>query len=151
MAGSITDRMIEAVQNHAFDLVVANYSNPDTIAHTGNYNAVMKAVQCIDQEIGRLVKAVLESGSLLIITADHGNVEELLNPQTAEPETQHDPNPVPFYLVGAEFEGRRFSNWPDVKNEILGIISDVAPTLLQLMDIPQPPEMTGRSLLGELR
>ncbi len=151
MAPQITDRVIEALQNQAFDFILANYSNPDTIGHTGNYDACLAAVACIDREIGRLARAALDSGAFLVITSDHGNVEQVMNPQTGKVETGHDPNPVPFYLVGAEFQNRKFANWPDIKNEILGIISDVAPTILELMNIQKPPEMTGRSLLGEIR
>lgn len=146
----ITDRLLEALQNRAFDFILVNYANPDTIAHTGNYEACVEAVRATDRELSRVVPVVLETNAYLLITSDHGNVEEVLNPKTGERETQHDANPVPFYLIGKEFEGRRFANSHDPMLETLGILSDVAPTALELMHIPQPNEMNGRSLLQHL-
>jgi 2,3-bisphosphoglycerate-independent phosphoglycerate mutase len=151
MAAAITDRLLEAVGNQAFDFVLVNYSNPDTIAHTGNYEACLEAVRVIDREIGRVLKVVLANDNVsTIITADHGNMEEVINPMTGQMETQHDINPVPFHLIGAPFKGRKFFNANNLRNETTGIISDVAPTILELMNIPQPPEMTGRSLIRDL-
>ena len=150
MAGAITDRLLEVVQNQSFDFALANYSNPDVIAHTGNYNACLEAVRVIDAEIGRLIKTALGTPTVVLITSDHGNIEEVVNPQTGQPETQHDPSPVPFYLIGSEFKKRKFLNWQNIGTETIGIISDVAPTILELMRIPKPKEMTGRSLLENL-
>lgn len=150
MAAEVTNRLVEAIQNQAFDFVLVNYSNPDTIAHTGNYDASIEAAKVIDREIGKVVGAAEAAGALVLITSDHGNLEELLNPMTGRAETQHDANPVPFYLVGAEFKGRKFSNWQNLKNETTGILADVAPTVLALMGIPPPPEMTGENLLRDL-
>ena len=110
MASSITDRVLQALENQSFDFILANYANPDTIAHTGNYNAALEAVKTVDLEIGRLVKRVLESNAILVVTSDHGNMEELINPMTGNAETQHDPNPVPFYIVSNAHRNRRFSN-----------------------------------------
>lgn len=150
MASAITDRLVQAIQNGGFDFILVNYSNPDTIAHTGNYDACLQAVQVIDREISRVLKAVEGTDTTLIITSDHGNLEEVLNPLTGIPETQHDPNPVPLYLIGKEFKGKKFINWQNVRNETAGVLADVAPTVLALMGIPKPPEMTGKNLLKEL-
>jgi 2,3-bisphosphoglycerate-independent phosphoglycerate mutase len=150
MARPITDRLVEAMENHAFDFVLVNYANPDTIGHTANYNAGLEAVKVIDREIGRVVKAAEAAGAVVAITGDHGNIEEMINPMTGLPESQHDPSPVPLYLVGEEFKGRKFVNQESLAMETLGSLADVAPTLLEIMHIPQPPEMTGRSLLDGL-
>ncbi|HUZ92525.1 MAG TPA: 2,3-bisphosphoglycerate-independent phosphoglycerate mutase, partial [Candidatus Paceibacterota bacterium] len=150
MAKAITDRLIEAVQTNAFDFILVNYANGDAIAHTADYDAGMQAVRVIDEEIGRLLKVAINPETLLVITSDHGNVEEMLNPATGLPESQHDASPVPFYLVGPEFRGRKFTNWNDPGLETLGSLADVAPTILQIIGIKKPPEMTGRSLLESL-
>jgi len=145
-AAAITDRVIEALSNHSFDFILANYANPDTMAHTANYNASLAAVRVIDAELARLVKALPES-STLIITSDHGNIEQVLNPTTGLMESQHDPSPVPFYLVSTQFRGKKFANASSLATETMGSLADVAPTILELFGIPQPEEMTGRSLL----
>jgi 2,3-bisphosphoglycerate-independent phosphoglycerate mutase len=150
MATPITDRLVEAIGNRAFDFILVNYANPDTIAHTADYNAGLAAVRVIDREMGRVLKVVESSDALVAITSDHGNMEEMINPMTGLPESQHDPSPVPFYLMGKEFKGKRFINQDSLATETLGTLADVAPTLLQAMGIPQPSEMTGRSLLDEL-
>lgn len=150
MAAAITDRLIQAIQSGGFDFVLANYSNPDTIAHTGNYDACLQTVRVIDREIGKILKAAEASNAILIITADHGNIEEVLNPLSGTMETQHDPNPVPFYLVGQEFRGKKFVNWKNIRSETAGILADVAPTILTLLGLNKPPEMTGKNLLREL-
>jgi 2,3-bisphosphoglycerate-independent phosphoglycerate mutase len=150
MAREITNRLVEAIQNQAFDFILVNYSNPDTIGHTGNYEAAIEAAKVVDAEIGKVVDAAEGSGALLIITSDHGNLEQVLNPMTGRSETQHDANPVPIHFVGAEFKGRKFVNQENLKRETTGVLSDVAPTILALMDIQKPPEMTGENLLREL-
>jgi 2,3-bisphosphoglycerate-independent phosphoglycerate mutase len=150
MASAITDRLIEAAQNSAFDFVLVNYSNPDTIAHTSNYQAALKAVEIIDNEIGRFLKVAVNPQTAVLITSDHGNLEEMISPITGLPESQHDPNPVPFYLIAPEFKGRKFLNWGNIENETMGTLADVAPTVLELLGIPKPKEMTGRSLLENL-
>jgi 2,3-bisphosphoglycerate-independent phosphoglycerate mutase len=149
MASAITDRLVQAIENQSFDFVLANYANPDTIAHTGNYDAALEAVHIIDKEIGRLVKSALNSGAVLLITSDHGNLEEVADPMTGKPETQHDPNPVPLHLIAEEFRGRKFTNYQAL-SQTVGILSDIAPTVLEIMELPKPPEMTGHSLLNDL-
>ena len=150
MANALTDRLVEAIQNKTFDFILVNYANPDTIAHTSDYNASLEAVRVIDREIGRLIKVSSNPDTTLIITADHGNIEEMINPVTGLPESQHDPSPVPFYLMDERYKGRKFVNADTLTIETLGSLADVAPTLLEVMGIEKPKDMTGRSLLDEL-
>src|SRR3989344_1724550 len=147
MAGPITDRLIDAIESHGFDFILVNYANPDTIAHSANYEAGLRTVETIDKELGRILKVAINPETVLVITSDHGNIEEMINPTTGVSESQHDPNPVPFYLIAPEFEGKKFANWKNLSSETMGSIADVAPTILELMEIRKPPEMTGRSLL----
>lgn len=149
-AQAITDRLLEVVQNPAFDFILVNYSNPDTMGHSADFNAGVEAVRVIDRELGRLLKSAVAPDMAVIITSDHGNVEEMLNLTTGLPESQHDPNPVPLYLIAPEYRGKKFLNWRNIENETMGGLADVAPTILELLGLKQPPEMTGRSLLEGL-
>ena len=148
MASAITDRAIIAIDEGGFDFILINYANPDIVAHTGHYEATLEAVKIIDREIGRLVESVLGGDHVLMITSDHGNAEVLLNLQTGESETRHDANPVPFYLVANEY--KKVVPEKHHRLENIGIISDVAPTILALMDLPKPETMTGQNLLDQL-
>jgi len=151
MASAITDRLIEAIQSKGFDFILVNYANPDTIAHTANYDASLEAVRVIDRELARILAVTQNPDTLLVITGDHGNIEEMVSPITGLPESQHDSSPVPLYLVAPEFKGRKFiSGDGTIENETLGSLADVAPTILEILKIPKPPEMTGRSLLDNL-
>jgi 2,3-bisphosphoglycerate-independent phosphoglycerate mutase len=147
-APQITERLLSAMNEHSFDFILVNYANPDAIAHTGNFEAGLQTIKIMDEEIGKILKAMNED-VVLIITSDHGNIEEMVNPISGRKETQHDPNPVPFYLVGADFHGRKFDNYSDL-NQTSGILSDVAPTILEIMGLAKPEEMNGESLLGKL-
>jgi len=150
MSQTITDRIIEAIENQGFDFVLANYSNLDVLAHTGNFSACVQAIQILDSQIKKIVNSALKNNAIVLITSDHGNVEELINPQTGEIDTEHNLNPVPFYLIGKEFYDRKFPNYKNLRNETLGLLSDVAPTILELFNIPKPEEMSGESLLSSL-
>ena len=149
MASAITDRVLSALSDGSFDFILINYANTDMVAHTGNYEATVKAVQVVDREIGRLVKGVLSGGHTLIITSDHGNAEVVLNIQTGEKDTKHNANPVPFYLVGEKFRLKEPKD-PLARLPSIGFLSDVAPTILELLEIGKPREMTGQSLLKQL-
>jgi 2,3-bisphosphoglycerate-independent phosphoglycerate mutase len=151
MAKAVTDRVLEAIQSRAFPFVLVNYANADTIGHTSDYNAALEAVRVLDREVGRLVAAAEEAGATLLITADHGHIEEMINPMTGLPQSQHVASPVPFYLVDKKYRGRRFINAENYESETLGSLADVAPTILELMNIAKPAEMTGDSLLDKLR
>jgi 2,3-bisphosphoglycerate-independent phosphoglycerate mutase len=134
-APELTDKAVEAINSGNYDLIVLNYANPDMVGHTGVLAAAIKAVETIDTALGRLVDAVQKMGGALLVTADHGNCEMMRDPVTGGPHTAHTTNPVPLLLVG---DNARLAD---------GRLADLAPTLLRLMDLPQPAEMTGVSLL----
>jgi 2,3-bisphosphoglycerate-independent phosphoglycerate mutase len=135
-APELTDKAVAAIGSGKYDLIVLNYANPDMVGHTGILPAAIKAVETVDSGLGRIAEAIHESGGALLVTADHGNCEMMRDPATGGPHTSHTTNPVPVVLMGggnaALTEGR---------------LADIAPTLLELMGLPQPKEMTGISLL----
>jgi 2,3-bisphosphoglycerate-independent phosphoglycerate mutase len=152
MAEEITNRVLRAIEEGGHDFILVNFANGDMVAHTGNYEAAQKAVQAVDVSIGRLKEAIFRYNGILIITSDHGNVERMRDPLTGERETKHDPNPVPVYLVVPELERPRGETKIDENERFpVGLLSDVAPTILELLGIPKPAEMTGQSLLKILR
>ena len=120
-----------------YDLIVTNYANPDMVGHTGDLGAAIKACEAVDQGLARVVAALEKAGGAMIVTADHGNCEVMVDPATGGPHTAHTLNPVPVILYGGP-EGASLCN---------GRLADLAPTLLDLMQLPQPAEMTGRSLI----
>lgn len=151
-AEEITSRTIQVIQEQSFDFALVNYANGDLIAHTGDYEAAKIAVKVIDDSIGQLARAALTNKSILIITADHGNIESMINPKTGEVTTTHDLSAVPIYLVGNDFTKQKSAaETKSAEKEIIGILSDIAPTILELMEIPKPKEMTGQSLLKILK
>ncbi len=141
-APEVTDVAVEAIQSRKYAFVLINYANPDMVGHTGVFEAAVKAVECVDRCVGRIEEAVRSVDGYLIVTADHGNADEMLIPGTNEVWTAHTKNPVPFVLVAPEHSPyRRVS----LRNS--GRLADVAPTILQLMGLQQPEEMTGQSLI----
>ena len=148
-AQEITDKIIQAINENKYDLIVTNYANPDMVGHTGNFEATIKAIEFLDNCLKSLLELVDEKKCSLIITSDHGHAEKMINPQTGESSPEHSTSPVPFYLVTPENKGKSKSF--GLSREPQGILSDVAPTILELMKIPKPPEMTGQSLLGILK
>ncbi|MBB6254717.1 2,3-bisphosphoglycerate-independent phosphoglycerate mutase [Nitrospirillum iridis] len=137
-ADELTDKLVDAVDSGKFDLVVVNYANPDMVGHSGILAAAIKAVEAVDRSIGRLEAAVKRQSGTLLITADHGNCELMKDPETGGPHTAHTLDLVPAILVNAPADVVRLDR---------GKLADVAPTLLELMGLAQPEEMTGRSLL----
>jgi 2,3-bisphosphoglycerate-independent phosphoglycerate mutase len=135
-APELTHKALDAIRSGKYDLIVLNYANPDMVGHTGILSAAIKAVEIVDTGIGQLAQAVRDAGGALLVTADHGNCELMRDPDTGGPHTAHTTNPVPLFLAGAG----------DV-SLAEGRLSDIAPTLLELMNLPKPPEMTGVSLL----
>ncbi len=135
-AAELTDRAVEAIGTGKFDLIVLNYANPDMVGHTGSLPAAIKAVETVDTGLGRIAEAIRKQGGALLITADHGNCEMVRDPETGGPHTSHTTNPVPVLLMGGPTEAIRD-----------GRLADLAPTLLALMGLPQPREMTGQSIL----
>jgi 2,3-bisphosphoglycerate-independent phosphoglycerate mutase len=139
-APAVTDVLLGAIRSRAFDLLVCNYANPDMVGHTGVLEAAVRAVATVDEQLGRVVRACRDTGTLLLVTADHGNCEQMWDPATNGPHTAHTTNPVGIVLVDPRPESA-----PVTLHD--GALCDIAPTLLGLMGIPQPPEMTGRNLL----
>jgi len=135
-AGEVTDRLVEAI-GAGYDLIVVNYANPDMVGHTGDLAAAIAAVEAVDASLGRVLGALEAAGGAMLLTADHGNCEQMIDPQTGGPHTAHTTNPVPVALIGGP-EGARLAD---------GRLADVAPTLLALLGLEQPPEMTGHSLI----
>jgi len=150
-AKEITDRLIQAIEEKAFDFILVNYANPDIIAHTGNYEATKKVIDIIDEVVGEIVKVVLDQDAILILTADHGNIEKMFDPFTGEIETKHNNNPVPFYLIGKDFQRPKDKLQAEKEaKDIIGVLADVAPTILELLNLVSPSQMTGQSLLKYL-
>lgn len=135
-APELTERVLEAIRSGTYSLIVLNYANPDMVGHTGSLPAAIKAVETVDAGLGKLADAVLGMGGSLLVTADHGNCELMRDPLTGNPHTAHTTHPVPVFLAGRA--GVTLAN---------GRLGDVAPTLLALIGLDQPPEMTGKSLL----
>ncbi len=133
----VTDAVLAEIQNDKFDAIIMNYANCDMVGHTGIFGAAQKAVETVDACLSKVVPAILAKGGAVIITADHGNAEQMVDYQTKEPFTAHTTFPVPVIIAGA---GENIK----VRD---GILADLAPTLLQLLDIPKPPEMTGDTLI----
>jgi 2,3-bisphosphoglycerate-independent phosphoglycerate mutase len=136
-APELTDKAVAAIESGKYDLIVLNYANPDMVGHTGSLPAAIKAVETVDTGLGRIVAAINKMGGALLVTADHGNCEMMRDPKTGGTHTAHTTNPVPLLLLGA---GNRLLHAE-------GRLADIAPTLLELMGLPKPPEMTGASLL----
>jgi len=134
----VTDKLVEVINAQAYDVIIINYANCDMVGHTGVLEAAIKAVEAVDACVGRVLEAVLSVNGQMFICADHGNAEKMIDEQANQPFTAHTTNPVPFILVNA---GKAH----DIDKN--GKLSDIVPTLLELMDIPQPKEMTGRSLV----
>jgi 2,3-bisphosphoglycerate-independent phosphoglycerate mutase len=135
-APELTDKVVDAIDSGQFDLIVLNFANPDMVGHTGSLPAAIRAVETVDEGLGRIAEAVQRQGGVLLATADHGNCELMRDPVTGGPHTAHTTNPVPVVLDGRP--GARLHD---------GRLADLAPTLLGLMELPVPPEMTGTSLL----
>ena len=151
-AREITDKVIAHIENGDYDFILINYANADMVGHTGNLSATVKAVEVIDECVGRLSKEVLEKDGVLMITADHGNAEEVFNMQTGTIDKEHSSNPVPFLVIGNQYEGKSLgaNDAPGGDLSLVqpqGILSDVAPTVLRVLSIEKPEEMTGRSLI----
>ena len=135
-AVEVTNKVVEAIQSDKYDCIILNYANPDMVGHTGNLEAAIKAIETIDDCVAKVVNAVEEKGGIIIMTADHGNAEQMIDYKTGEPHTAHTTNPVPLVLIGVE--GVKLKE---------GKLADLAPTMLELMEIEKPEEMTGKSLI----
>jgi 2,3-bisphosphoglycerate-independent phosphoglycerate mutase len=136
-APELTDKAVEAIDSKKYDLIILNFANPDMVGHTGILPAAIKAVETVDTGLGRIADAIKRQGGALLVTADHGNCELMKDPETGGPHTAHTTNPVPVILMGGS-----------TKAIVEGRLADLAPTLLELMGLKQPAEMTGHSIIS---
>ncbi len=135
-AGEVTEHFVKAIEE-GYDLIVTNFANPDMVGHTGDISAAVKACEAVDQGLGQVLEALETEGGAMILTADHGNCEVMIDPETGGPHTAHTLNPVPVALIGG----------PEAASLRDGRLADLAPTILQLMGLELPPEMTGKTLI----
>ena len=135
-AHEVTDKVVEALKSDKYDVIILNFANTDMVGHTGSLPAAIKAVETVDECVGKIAKIIEEKKGNLIITADHGNADQMIDYKTGEPHTAHTTNPVPLILVGMDNAKLRE-----------GKLADLTPTMLELMGIEKPAEMTGESLL----
>ena len=138
-AVGVTNTAIEHIRSGDYDFIVMNYANADMVGHTGVIEAAIKAVEIVDTGVGQVVEATLAMGGGLLITADHGNAEQLIDYETGKPFTAHTTYPVPLYLL--------VPNMAQIQLRNDGILADVAPTILDVFGIPKPKDMTGRTLI----
>jgi 2,3-bisphosphoglycerate-independent phosphoglycerate mutase len=138
-AREVTDKLVAAIGTGQYGFVLVNFANPDMVGHTGILDAAVKAVKVVDECVGRLWQAARGQGMAMLVTADHGNCEMMVDPVTGEPHTAHTLGPVPFILADPDFKGAKLRG--------KGVLADVAPTCLQVMGLPQPKEMKGLGLV----
>ncbi|MFA6131334.1 MAG: 2,3-bisphosphoglycerate-independent phosphoglycerate mutase [Patescibacteria group bacterium] len=148
----LSERILKEVRLGNYDVILMNYANPDMVAHTGNLAATIVAHESVDYYLGLLRDEVLAQGGVLLVVADHGNSEELLNLKTGDIDKEHSTNPVPLILVGAQFEGKPGLSGDAPNGDLallppVGMLADIAPTILKILGLPQPPEMTGTPLV----
>jgi 2,3-bisphosphoglycerate-independent phosphoglycerate mutase len=136
-AEGVTDAVVHAIEKGDFDAIIMNFANADMVGHSGKLEATIKAVEAVDAGLGRIFQALRPRGGAWIITADHGNAETMIDPVTGGPHTYHTTNPVPFILLSE-----------DGRTELApgGSLRDISPTLLGVLEVKEPPEMTGRDL-----
>ena len=132
-AYEVTAEVIKRIESEKYDLIVLNYANPDMVGHTGVWRAALKAVEAVDECLGKVIKKVKEKDGIAMVTADHGNVEEMF--EDGKPKTAHTSNPVPFILIGEDVKLKR------------GVLGNIAPTILEILDIEKPDEMGCESLI----
>lgn len=148
-ATALTDRAIASINEGGFDVIVINYANPDVIAQTADFEGTRLAAEALDKELGRLYENAKQKNATIIITSSHGNAEVILDPTTGKPQTKNDPNPVPFHLIGTQYQKPQNKD-PYASPQTIGLLQDVAPTILELTGLKTPNEMTGESLLSQL-
>ena len=136
-AYEVKDKLIEELDKDIHDVVIVNFANCDMVGHTGVFEAAVKAVEAVDACAGKVIGAVLAKGGAVLLTADHGNADKMYDPDPEHPFTAHTTNPVPFLVAGVE----------NAKLREGGVLADIAPTMLKIMGLPQPEEMTGKSIL----
>ena len=137
-AYEVTEELIKRIDSDKYDMIILNYANPDMVGHTGVIPAAVKAIETVDECLGKIADKILEKNGSLFITADHGNAEVMIDPETGAPFTAHTTDPVPFVWVSNDAKGKSLEN---------GKLSDIAPTILDMMNLEKPEEMTGHSLI----
>lgn len=150
-ASGVTEAVLNGIP--VYDFILANYANGDMVGHTGNFESTVKALEVIDQELRKIADAVDAAGGILLVTADHGNAEEKIYRGSGEPRTKHTTNPVPFFLVGKKYRRKTALNNREIMAEYrktAGVLTDIAPAVLELMGLQKPGEMTGVSLISSL-
>jgi 2,3-bisphosphoglycerate-independent phosphoglycerate mutase len=151
-AKDIADHIISNLSHDQF--ILANFANADMVGHTGDYQAIKKAIATLDEHVGRVMDAVLEKNGVLLITGDHGNAEMKINTVSGEILTEHTTSAVPLYLIGKDFERKTERTEAEIlaqRSDVGGILTDVAPTILELLGLSKPDEMSGKSLLEYLK
>mgnify|MGYP001604588713 FL=1 len=151
-ARAITDNFVKEMRKDVYDFFAINFANPDMVGHTGNVSATIKAVEVVDECLAKIVDETLARDGVVFLTADHGNAEERINLRTGDLNKEHATNPVPFIIIGKKFEGQ-----PSIAGEVpegdlslmspVGMLADVAPTILSVMGVDQPVEMNGQALV----
>jgi 2,3-bisphosphoglycerate-independent phosphoglycerate mutase len=142
----------KALDSSKYDFIAINFANADMVGHSGNLKATIKACEFIDKAMSEVVESTLSRGGVVVITADHGNAEEVINLQTGTFDKEHSTNPVPFLIIGRDFLGQAGPGGDPIEGDLsllspVGVLGDVAPTLLKLLEIKQPVEMLGKSLM----
>lgn len=151
-ADEIVKETVKAIQSEEYDVIFVNFANPDMVAHTGDFDATIKGLETVDRALSILSEYTLAKSGVLLITADHGNAEEVKNLQTGDMDKEHSTNPVPFVIVGEKYRGEAGPSGDPIEGDLslmppVGMLADVAPTVLSILGIEQPPEMTGRPLI----
>ena len=137
-APQVCEKLLDAIRSEKYDVIVINFANPDMVGHTGVISAAIKAIETVDECVGKAVQAVKDVDGVLFICADHGNAEQMIDYTTGQPHTAHTTNPVPFILVNYD---------PAYTLKEGGCLADIVPTLINVMGMEQPAEMTGKSLI----
>lgn len=153
-AEKITEATVGAINEGLYDVYFLNFANADMVGHTGNFEATQRACSFVDTCLGKIAAAAHAQGGALMITADHGNAEEMVHPETGEPEKDHTSNPIPLHYVHPSLRRTTPKSDQEVQDILsfpIGVLADVAPTILEVLQLPKPPQMTGVSLLGSLR
>ena len=151
-APEITKAVLKAIESDAYDVIFLNYANADMVGHTGDLAATVKGIETIDQGLGQIAEQVLARNGVLLLTADHGNAEDKINLQTHAMSKEHTTNAVPFLLIGKPYRGQAGPGGDPPNGDLsllppVGMLADVAPTALKILELDQPPEMTGRALI----
>lgn len=150
-AREITSRVTQSIKEGGYDFIVINFANPDMVGHTGNIQAAVEAIELLDSLIGEIVDISLSYNGVVLITADHGNVEDMYDMQTGEIDKEHTSNPVPFFVVGSDYAGKSVLSGTtglDLSRVTpVGVLADVAPTIIKILGLKKPPDMTGSSLI----